>query len=170
VDIGDKGVEALAVEPLAARLAVTKGSFYWHFKDRNALLRAALERWEYLGTEAVIAGLELLPDPRARLRRLFQEAFGGPLHLETAILSAVDDPVVHPIVTRVARRRLDYLVGLYRAAGLPPKEARIHGLHAFSAYLGIQHIIKTMPAAFPPRERARYVEHLGEKLLPPQGQ
>jgi len=32
------GIDAVAVEPLARRLGVTKGSFYWHFKDRRALL------------------------------------------------------------------------------------------------------------------------------------
>ncbi|WP_344044119.1 TetR/AcrR family transcriptional regulator, partial [Saccharothrix xinjiangensis] len=48
------GVGAVAVEPLAQRLGVTRGSFYWHFADRNALLHEALEWWESQGTEAVI--------------------------------------------------------------------------------------------------------------------
>src|SRR5580698_4207172 len=40
------GLRAVAVEPLAERLGATKGSFYWHFRDRNALLQAAVEHWE----------------------------------------------------------------------------------------------------------------------------
>ena len=28
--IGERGVGALAVEPLARRMGITKGSFYWH--------------------------------------------------------------------------------------------------------------------------------------------
>ena len=44
--IAEQGVAAVAVEPLARRLRVTKGSFYWHFPSRDALLQAALERWE----------------------------------------------------------------------------------------------------------------------------
>ena len=44
--ISEQGVAAVAVEPLARRLGVTKGSFYWHFPSRDALLQAALERWE----------------------------------------------------------------------------------------------------------------------------
>jgi AcrR family transcriptional regulator len=39
------GEAGLRVEPLAKRLGVTKGSFYWHVADRNALLDAALEAW-----------------------------------------------------------------------------------------------------------------------------
>src|SRR6266699_616553 len=40
------GLRAVAVEPLAERLGATKGSFYWHFRDRNALLEAAVAQWE----------------------------------------------------------------------------------------------------------------------------
>lgn len=44
--IEERGVGAVAVEPLAKKLGVTKGSFYWHFENRDALLKATLERWE----------------------------------------------------------------------------------------------------------------------------
>ena len=40
------GVEAVRVEKLARTLHVTKGSFYWHFKDRDSLLEILLQEWE----------------------------------------------------------------------------------------------------------------------------
>ncbi len=40
------GPEAVAVEPLARDLRVTKGSFYWHFRDRGDLLETLLAEWE----------------------------------------------------------------------------------------------------------------------------
>jgi AcrR family transcriptional regulator len=40
------GAAAVRIEPLAERLGVTKGSFYWHFTDRAALLEALLREWE----------------------------------------------------------------------------------------------------------------------------
>ena len=47
------GVAAVAVEPLARALGVTKGSFYWHFKNRDALIAAALERLEHNNAAAI---------------------------------------------------------------------------------------------------------------------
>ena len=41
----EEGVDGLRVEVLAKRLGVTKGSFYWHFKDRRDLLDAVLDFW-----------------------------------------------------------------------------------------------------------------------------
>jgi AcrR family transcriptional regulator len=55
------GVEAVRVELLARELGVTKGSFYWHFRDREELLDALVREWE----------TELLDDiiPRLQGRR-----------------------------------------------------------------------------------------------------
>ena len=70
--IAEDGVAGVAVEPLARRLGVTKGSFYWHFPSREALLAAALERWEAMEQETVFGKLEGFPEPGERLRALFQ--------------------------------------------------------------------------------------------------
>lgn len=40
------GIESVRVEVLARDLGVSKGSFYWHFRDRNELLEKLLVRWE----------------------------------------------------------------------------------------------------------------------------
>ena len=68
------GLGAVAVEPLAARLGATKGSFYWHFRNRDELIAAALQ----LGgsTTAVIERLEAgNGTARQRLRELFSLVF-----------------------------------------------------------------------------------------------
>ena len=56
--IAEQGVASVAVEPLARRLGVTKGSFYWHFPSREALLVAALERWEKMEQDLLFGELE----------------------------------------------------------------------------------------------------------------
>jgi AcrR family transcriptional regulator len=50
------------VVPLAKQLGATKGSFYWHFANREALVEAALAEWEQSHTAAVIAEIEASSD------------------------------------------------------------------------------------------------------------
>ena len=75
--IGEGGLAAVAVEPLAVRLGTTKGSFYWHFANRDALIKAALERWAEINTEGIISEVEAEPDIRTRIRLLFAEAISS---------------------------------------------------------------------------------------------
>ena len=69
------GLPAVAVEPLAKELGATKGSFYWHFADRQALLEATLELWERRDTDQVIAAIDETQDVETRLRNLLHLAF-----------------------------------------------------------------------------------------------
>jgi AcrR family transcriptional regulator len=55
------GLKGVAVEPLARELGTTKGSFYWHFADRAALIEATLEHWEHRATTEM---LEATPTPQ----------------------------------------------------------------------------------------------------------
>ncbi|MFP2931162.1 TetR/AcrR family transcriptional regulator [Pyxidicoccus sp. 3LG] len=163
------GVEALSVERLARRLGVTKGGFYWHFKDRAELLQAALARWEQLATGGVIARLERLPDPRERLLQLLQLTFELGPHgkIEVAITAGASDPRIQPVLERVSKRRIDYLVKLYRALGLPAREARQWALQAYSTYVGHLHLAIASPDTLgSDRVRAEYVKHLARSLMP----
>jgi len=52
------GVEAVKVMPLAKKLGLTRTGFYWHFKDRAALLEAMITRWEAKNTGNLVAKTE----------------------------------------------------------------------------------------------------------------
>ncbi|SMX48167.1 TetR/AcrR family transcriptional regulator [Maliponia aquimaris] len=54
----DGGVEAVKIQPLAAQLALSRTSFYWFFKDRQALLEALLEDWEATNTGTLVTACE----------------------------------------------------------------------------------------------------------------
>src|SRR5258708_12484072 len=63
------GPDAVRVEALAQALGVTKGGFYGHFADRNALLGEMLDMWERMSTDEVLERVERQGgDVRARLR------------------------------------------------------------------------------------------------------
>lgn len=139
--LAEGGVAAVAVEPVAARLGVSKGSFYWHFANRRALLEAALRRWE-AQTEQVIARLDGVEDPQERMRTLLERAFGQGRDAAVAfrLISEADDPVVGEVARRVTGRRLDYMEGVLREAGVP--EARRRVLSAYAGYVGLAALVR----------------------------
>jgi AcrR family transcriptional regulator len=167
--IGDGGVAAVAVEPIAASLGATKGSFYWHFDSRDALVRAALARWEERSTETVIESLRDEPDPAQRLRLLVHRviAHAGRDRVEVNLLAAADHPLVEPVLRRVTQRRMEYVVSLFRAIGLPPREARRRGLLAYSAYVGHAQLAARLPGLLPEDgpEPRRYLDAMLTVLL-----
>src|SRR5215210_963058 len=71
------GLAAVAVEPLAKELGATKGSFYWHFADRNELLVSTLELWERRDTDRVIGAIGETDDVGIRLGNLLHVAFAS---------------------------------------------------------------------------------------------
>lgn len=164
------GVDGVAVESIARALGVTKGSFYWHFADRAALITAALERWEQLATRVVIAELDQIPDPRERLRQLLTTSIlseDAHLAIEMAIAAAGDDALVAPILGRVSRRRLAFVVGLYKDMGFSSAAAQPRAILAYSAYLGALHVLRNTPEALPTRAaKAAYARHLTATLVP----
>ncbi len=145
--LAEGGVAAVAVEPLAARLGATKGSAYWHFPNREALLRATLERWERKRTEAVIEIVESVSNPLEKLRLLFGRVLENveDSAVELALLAAKDDPVVAPVLRRVTDRRIGYLEDLFGELGFTVEQARQRSVLAYSVYLGQAQLLSSAP-------------------------
>lgn len=167
--IAEQGVSAVAVEPLARRLGVTKGSFYWHFPSRDALLQAALERWESIEQERVFGSLETVPDPRARLRALFQLVAHEvqPHIIYSELLKALDHPAVRPVIDRISQRRMEYLVASFRQAGMGRVDAQHRARLAYAAYVGfLQLSLQLQQPRLAHDEFETYVEHVIATLIP----
>ena len=101
--IADCGVQALAIEPLARRMGITKGSFYWHFSGRESLLERALQRWEEHDSRNLNKSLGEIDDPRERLvsffRRVGREKLTHEVYSE--LCAAAGHPQVEPVLERV---------------------------------------------------------------------
>ena len=150
--LGGGGITAVAVEPLAARLGTTKGSAYWHFRDREELLAATLERWEAQQTEAVIAAVEAEADtPERRLRVLFSSVLRHvrPNAVEPALSAAVSEPLVAAALQRVAERRVGYLEQLFVDLGFDRRGARDRAVMAYAMYLGHLQLMRGTPTIAP---------------------
>ncbi|MCU1687127.1 MAG: putative TetR family transcriptional regulator [Amycolatopsis sp.] len=161
--LAEGGLPAIAVEPIAARLGATKGSFYWHFKNRAALVEATLERWAEQHTESLIRELEAEPEPRERLRGLFAQVFvSRPVHrTELALLAKAEDPMVAPVLARVTARRVEFIVDCLSGMGCSAEEARQRAVLAYTAYVGlIQAQRASADTLLSPAERGPYLDFL----------
>lgn len=137
----DEGIERVKVEPIAARLGVTKGSFYWHFASREALIEAALDTWVALGTESIIQAVAAGgDDAQTQLRSLWQrtlhDASEG-LRTELAIRELGQrDPAVRERVRRVDERRMEFMRALFRKLGLSAAAAEARSFQIYSLLIG----------------------------------
>jgi AcrR family transcriptional regulator len=82
------GVEGVKIVPLAERLGVTSGSFYWHFKNRRELHDALIDYWEREMTDAAIEVARQIEPPEDRIWRLME-------HVMTAGLARFDLAIWH---------------------------------------------------------------------------
>ncbi|MBL8297061.1 MAG: TetR/AcrR family transcriptional regulator [Rhodanobacteraceae bacterium] len=165
--IAEQGVNAVAVEPLARRLGVTKGSFYWHFPTREALLKAALERWEHNDEKEFV--FEPMGDPRERLRELFRRASRETRAnaVYSALLRALDNMAVQPVMLRVSQRRIDFLTVAYLQLGLDRVDAAYRARLVYTAYAGFLQLSLQLGLFQPSHvELDDYVEHVIATLIP----
>lgn len=133
------GPDAVRVEALARALGVTKGGFYGHFADRNALLEEMLDTWERRSTEEAAERAERHGgDVRARLRRAGALTFSPellPVDLAIRDWSRRDETVAERL-RRVDSLRMDYLRRLFGTLCADQDEVEARSMLAFSLAIG----------------------------------
>ncbi len=136
--MANKGVAAVKVEVIARQLQVSKGSFYWHFKNRKELLEEILQRWEN-ETFWLIEESQKEPTPKQQLIKLFilaDELCNLP-DPETAIfIWANQEPSVQQRVRLVETTRVEYLNKILQDYGFSEAEARHKAEIGYFAFMG----------------------------------
>ncbi len=134
-----KGIDGVRVETLAKTLRVTKGSFYWHFRDRRALMDAMLDEWRRRATIGIIDRLESAHEPaKSRLQKLLRLQFDASsaasmAHIELSIrLWGRTDRKAMQVLREIDSLRLRYIAGLFGELGYSPEEADARAVLAYS--------------------------------------
>jgi AcrR family transcriptional regulator len=167
--IAEQGIPALAVEPLARRMGVTKGSFYWHFTGREALLDRALQRWEEHDQRNLNRSLGEIDHPRDRLvsffRRVGKEKLTHEVYSE--LCAAAGHPQVKPVLERVAERRMEHLSSAFEELGLDAASASYRARLTYSVYLGFLQLQRQhQTPSLSSEEFDAYIEHVIRTLIP----
>lgn len=134
----DRGIDHVRIDVLAIQLGVTRGSFYWHFRDREDLLRRVLQTWSERTTEQLTRRLEQSKgDALEQLRDVISLPFRGrsaarAARIELAIRAwARRDAMARQAVDAADATRIAYHEQVLQALGLPPEQAK---LRAFLVY------------------------------------
>ncbi|HEV7345526.1 MAG TPA: TetR/AcrR family transcriptional regulator [Devosia sp.] len=142
--LAEGGIEAVRIEKLARRLGTSKGSFYWHFTDRPALLEAVLDFWETEGTSLVISSADAVGSPPERMQAVVDAALlateqGVDVARTEAALRAwaAEEPVVAQRVAQVDERRVSYLAEILQRMGYDTASSRLLGVGIYLALMGL---------------------------------
>lgn len=168
----DHGIDSVRVDTLAQQLRVTRGSFYWHFRDREELLRRVLQAWRELATEQLTRRLESArDDPRDQLRDLISLPFRGrsavrAARIELAIRAwARRDVMARAFVDEADAARIGYIAQVFSSLGFAIAEARSRAFLLYSYELA-EALLSAPGSAALRQERALLVERLLQQPLP----
>lgn len=139
--LAESGIDAVWVEPLAKALAVTKGSFYWHFADRRALIDAMLSQWSEGRIGAIREQAAQAPEPALALRKLIElytkRSNARGLAIELAIRAlARNDAAAAAAVQAVDAERLRHVASLFVRLGYNIREAETRAVMLYSYLFG----------------------------------
>ncbi|MTI15639.1 TetR/AcrR family transcriptional regulator [Rhodobacteraceae bacterium RKSG542] len=144
----EKGPSAIRAEALARDLKVTKGSFYWHYKDVPALKVAMLKHWEHLATQQIIEHVKAVSKrPEGRLYDLvaviseeISADYGGN-GAEAAVRNwARFDPVARECIVRVDKKRLQFVEKLFLELPETRDKASLLSELLYAALIGAEEV------------------------------
>ena len=137
----ETGLDAVKIQPLATRLNISRTSFYWFFKDRNALLDALLEEWDAKNTGAFVdatgAYAETIAEAVLNLIVVFHDEDLFEPQLDFAVRGwAHQSDDVMARVNAADERRLDAIREMFERFGFPPEDADVRARTVYLVQIG----------------------------------
>jgi AcrR family transcriptional regulator len=140
--LAENGVAGLRVEVLAKNFGVTKGSFYWHFKDRQDLLDAVLELWKEGRLRDIEKQTTAVPGKELAQIHHVIDVYSAVrnrkgMSIELAVRDwARHDAKVNAVVEEVDAYRLACTKKLFLTLGLSDDEAHARSILVFAYVFG----------------------------------
>lgn len=136
----EAGVDAVKITRLADRLGVTRGSFYWHFKDRAEVLEGLLELWQRTNTQAIIGAVANAAGPHEGVLGLFAcwlDTNRYNPHLDMAIRAwARQDAALLQQVRAADQARLSAIAEMYLRGGFSKEAAVVAARNIYYTQMG----------------------------------
>jgi AcrR family transcriptional regulator len=157
--VAEKGHAKLRVHELVKQLGVTRGSFYWHFKDRDDFVRSLVDYYHRWSTDQVIVEVERIGGGAAeRLKTLMRFVAEQDLGRYEEVMASwgVQEPIVAKSFEIAIRRRIEFARTLFVQLGFEGQELEARTL-AFVGYMRMIH------SAEDPEVRREHLRHLDER-------
>ena len=137
----ESGVEAVKVMPLAKRLGLSRTGFYWHFRDRDALLEAMIRHWEQKNTGNLVARCEAfaetIVEAMFNLTDCWLDASIFDSRLDLAIRNwARNDAALQARLDAADARRHAAIAAMFARFGYSPEESEIRTLTVLYTQIG----------------------------------
>jgi len=137
-----EGGARLRIDSLVRDLGVTKGSFYWHFKDRDDFIASLSAFWAEYSTKRVIDKVgRSRGDAKARLAAVVEAVFSEDLGRYDLVMRAwaARQPGVAEVVKRVDEQRFAFLRSLFSEMGFGGQELETR-TRVFVCYMAGEHV------------------------------
>ena len=163
-----EGQARLRIDTICKALGVTKGSFYWHFKDRDDFLHGVVQFWSDRFTNPVMASVSELEGPAGeRLKALMHTVSEGRFaryDVSIRALAAQDPELVTAIVKAVDKRRLAFVGSLFAELGFEGSEAEMRA-RALVAYLSFEESVLAKSSR---KDRSRMLDQFIDVMIQPK--
>jgi AcrR family transcriptional regulator len=160
----EEGVDAVRVERLATRMGFSRGSFYHHYQDREALLRAVLEHYLQINHQNLVEMLPVLKGtPQDKLWTLWTATASQEFRdYDWAIrMWGMHDKHVAEVLKKIDVKRMEVMIGLFMEMGFTEDEANIRAALAYHGSLGDRAFF----GPFPPMAKRLEWRHIALDIL-----
>ncbi len=138
--LAHEGRDKLTIDNLVRALGVTKGSFYWHFRDRKDFFDQLLRFWDDRFTQSVIETVMVQDDaPDVRLWKIMEMVCSQNITRYEIVIRgwAAHEPEIEGFVRKVDRARNKIVRGLFEQLGFTGVALEMRA-RSFVTYLSME--------------------------------